>query len=142
MLLERSRVANPSGWLGEAAHPQHRPNATWSSTKPQGARRTAGQWQGPLCHAEGAGDTEGKHKLIAMFSPFRSTTPGFLWSVHYFGLLNKLKREGRGSLRKVCIVYPQLLTEGTQIQPPQATPGGDHQLAQQLAQRSPLCQHA
>lgn len=88
VLQDRPRVANPSGWQGVAAHPGHRPNATWSITEPQGARGTTGQWQGPLCHAEGTGDTEGKHKLIALLSPTDPPIPVFLWSAHYFGLLN------------------------------------------------------
>lgn len=95
MLQDGPRVANPSGWQGVAAHPRHRSDATWSITEPQGTRGTAGQWQGPLCHAEGTGDTEGKHKLIALLSPTGPPIPVFLWSVHYFGLLNKLKGEWR-----------------------------------------------
>lgn len=42
-----------------------------------------------------AQETQGKHKLTALLSPTGPPTPVFLWSVHYFGLLNKLKGEWR-----------------------------------------------
>lgn len=51
--------------------------------------------KGLSCHAEGAGGTGGKHKLIVLSGP---PTPVFLWSAHYFELLNKLKGEGRGGV--------------------------------------------
>lgn len=61
---ERSRAANSSGQQGLTAHSRHRPNATWSSTEPQGARETTGQWQGPLHgYDEGHRAIEGKHKI-------------------------------------------------------------------------------